>query len=65
MIRHKVVREKGKKAMNVDRFCKEHPEGRYILRLANHQMGVVNGKYYELYPCWEKATVYTYWEYKE
>jgi hypothetical protein len=63
MERHKVTREKGKKALNVEKFCKEHPEGKYILRLANHLMGVVNGEYYELYPSWEKAMVYTYWEY--
>lgn len=65
MVRHKVVREKGKKAMNVEQFCKEHPTGRYVLRMANHQMGIVDGEYYELYAGWEKATVYTYWEYVE
>ena len=63
MTKYKVVREKGKKALNVERFCKEHPTGRYILRLAGHLMGVVDGKYYELYAGWEDATVYTYWEY--
>ncbi|WP_405316514.1 hypothetical protein [Faecalibacillus faecis] len=61
MTRYKVSREKGKKALNVERFCKEHFTGKYILRLANHMMGVVDGKYYELYPGWEDATVYTYW----
>lgn len=64
MVRHKVTREKGKKAMSVAQFCKEHPEGKYILRLSHHHMGVVNGEYCELYPSWEKKTVYTYWEYK-
>lgn len=64
MIRFKVSREKGKKALNVEKFCNEHPKGKFILRLANHMMGVVDGEYCELYPGWEKSTVYTYWEYK-
>ena len=64
MIRHKVTREKGKRALFVEKFCKEHPTGKYILRLANHIRGVKDGKYYELYAGWENATVYTYWEYK-
>lgn len=62
MVRHKVVREKGKKALNVQKFCREHQEGKFILRLANHMMGVVDGKYYELYAGWEDSTVYTYYE---
>lgn len=61
--RYKVKRERGKKALNVERFCKEHPTGKYILRLAHHKMGIVNGEYYELVPGWEKSTVYTYWEF--
>ena len=65
MVRHKLKREKGKKAMNVERFCKEHPTGKYILQCAHHYMGVVDGKYLELYAGWERATVYTYWEYIE
>lgn len=63
MVRHKVTRQKGKKALSVETFCKEHPEGKYILRLAHHCMGIVNGEYYELYAGWEKRTVYTYYEY--
>ena len=65
MIRHRLKREKGKKAMNVETFCKEHPKGKYILSMAHHSMGIVDGKYYELYAGWENRTVYTYWEYKE
>ena len=61
--KHKVRREKGKKALNVETFCKEHPTGIYLPRLANHYIGIVNGKYYDLYPCWDKKTVYTYYEY--
>ena len=65
MIRHKVVRKKGEKAMNVEQFCKEHPTGKYILRLSHHMIGIVNGKYCELFAGWERRTIYTYWEYVE
>ena len=64
MTRCKLKREKGKKAMDVKRFCEEHPTGKYLLRCAHHYMGIVDGKYYELYAGWENATVYTYWEVK-
>lgn len=60
--RCKLTRQKGKKAMNVERFCKEHPTGRYVLRCAHHLMGVVDGLYWELLPGWEDSTVYTYYE---
>ena len=62
MKKHKVVREKGVKALNVERFCKEHPKGKYLLRLAHHLMGVVDGQYYELNPGWEKASIYSFYE---
>lgn len=61
--KHKVSRQKGRKALNVEAFCKEHPKGKYILRLAHHVIAVVDGRYYDLYPCWDKKTVYTYYEY--
>lgn len=61
--KHKVTRQKGRKALNVETFCKEHPTGKYIIRLAHHVIAVVDGKYYDIYPCWDKKTVYTYYEY--
>ena len=65
MKRHKVVRKKGVPALNVETFCKEHPQGKYILRLAHHLMGVVDGQYYELFPGWENRTIYYFYEVKE
>lgn len=35
---------KGKKRMTVERFCKEHPKGRYMISLSNHLCAVVDGK---------------------
>ena len=34
---------KGRKRLNVEAFCKKHPKGRYILRLAHHLCAVVDG----------------------
>lgn len=63
MIRYKLKREKGKKALDVKTFCKTHPTGKYILGMANHVVGVVDGLYYDLYPGLGDSTVYTYYEY--
>lgn len=37
----------GKKRMTTEDFCKSHPKGRYILRLANHLTAVVDGVNYD------------------
>ena len=56
-----VKREKGKKALNVETFCDEHPTGTYILRLASHLTSVVDGVCYDTwYP--QKQTIYKYWK---
>ena len=64
-VKHKVTRQKGKKALNVKTFCKEHTTGKYILRVAHHVLPVVDGKYYDIYSCWDNKTVYTYYECKD
>lgn len=61
--KHKVIRQRGKKALTVETFCKQYPHGSHILRLAHHVIAVVDGKYHDIYPCWDKKTVYTYYEY--
>lgn len=56
-----VKREKGKKAMTVESFIKEHPTGTYILRLAHHATAIVEGVCYDTwYP--QTDTVYRYFE---
>ena len=53
-------RIKGKKAMTVESFIKEHPTGTYILRLAHHLTTIVDGICYDTwYP--QSQTIYTYW----
>lgn len=55
-----VPRVKGKKATTVEQFCKDHPEGTFILRLAHHLTCVVDGVCYDTwYP--QDYTVYLYW----
>ena len=51
---------KGRKRMNVEKFCKEHPKGRYILALANHLQAVVNGKVLDTWYRGEKCVYKSY-----
>lgn len=53
---------KGEKCYKVEQFCKEHPKGKYILNMAHHEMAVIDGEYYDLYPGWETTRVYSYYE---
>lgn len=56
--------QKGMSAYNVLRFCKEHPSGKYVIRLARHVIGVVDGKIYDLHSGWLHSQVYTYYQLK-
>ena len=53
--------KKGEKSLTVQKFCHQHPTGRYILQTAHHNIAVVNGKYYDLYVS-DGEKVYKYWE---
>ncbi len=46
---------KGKKRMTAKDFAKSHHEGRYILRLANHECACVNGVLLDSWNCGEKV----------
>lgn len=52
--------EAGKKRMSVIDFCKAHPKGTYLLRVANHMVCVSDGKYYDVWDSGKKC-VYFYW----
>lgn len=60
-IKGHLKRQKGVKACTVAKFCKDHPKGTYIVRLAHHVMAVKDGQYHDIYACWDKSTVYTYY----
>lgn len=42
-----VSNRKGTKRPTVDEFAKAHPTGTYICNVANHEIAVVDGKYYD------------------
>ena len=44
---HGVSNKKGTKRPTVDSFAKDHPTGTYIVNVANHEVAVVDGKYYD------------------
>lgn len=52
---------KGSKRPTVKSFAKDHPQGTYIMRVANHLVTVQDGKYYDLWDSGE-CCVYGYWE---
>lgn len=52
--------EKGSKRPTVQSFAKEHPEGTYILRVANHIVAVSEGSYWDTWDSGYKS-VYGYY----
>lgn len=56
---------KGGSCYTVEQFCKNHRKGKYILTIAHHEMAVVDGKYYDIYSCWDSKRVYSYYELEE
>ena len=53
--------KKGSKRPTVDSFAKDHPNGSYILSVANHVVAVVDGKYYDTWDSGYKS-LYGYYE---
>jgi len=45
----------------VESFASSHKQGKYILRVAQHIVTVLDGKYYDTWDCGEKS-VYKYWK---
>lgn len=56
-----ISNKKGTKRPTVDSFAKNHKTGTYILNIANHEVAVVNGKYYDTWDCGDCA-LYGYFE---
>ncbi len=52
---------KGKPRMTGAEFCRKHPRGRFILRMANHVAAVKDG---QVYDTWDSTgrCVYAAWE---
>lgn len=56
--------QRGQKRMTAGEFCRQHPKGRFILRIANHLAGVVDGVLVDRWDCSRKC-VYKAWEVRE
>ena len=58
---HGVSNKRGAKRPTVDSFAKDHPEGSFICNIANHEVAVVDGKYYDT---WDSGicSLYGYFE---
>ena len=59
--RRKISVKKGSKRPTVLSFTKEHKEGVYVLRVANHVTVSKEGIYYDIWDCGDSC-VYSYWE---
>lgn len=58
---HGITNKKGSRRPTVDSFAKDHSEGAYILNLANHEVAVVDGKFYDTWDSGD-CCVYGYFE---
>ena len=53
--------KRGEKSVTVQKFCEKHKKGKYILSVANHEVAVVDGKYWDIWESHERK-VYKYYE---
>lgn len=56
-----ISNKRGTRRPTVEAFAKAHPDGTYILNLANHVVAVVNGKYYDTWDCGQ-CCLYGYYQ---
>lgn len=56
-----VSNKRGTKRPTVEEFAKKHPNGRYIVVVAQHVVAVVDGKYYDTWDSGYKS-LYGYYE---
>lgn len=57
---HGISNKKGTKRPTIESFTKEHPEGVYVLRVAQHAVASVNGHYYDSFDSGDYS-MYGYW----
>lgn len=53
--------KKGQTSLTVQGFCEKHRKGKYILTTANHDIAVVDGKYWDIHES-SGRKVYKYYE---
>ena len=59
-----ISNKKGTKRPTVQSFAKEHKEGIYFLRVANHVVSVVDGYFYDTWDSGD-CSLYGYWSKEE
>lgn len=59
-----ISNKKGTVRPTVESFAAKHPEGVYILNVANHEVACVDGKYYDTWDCGRKS-LYGYYTLNE
>lgn len=47
---------------NVEMFCAEHPNGRYILAISGHVVAAINGYYYDTWNSGGEVPVYCWYK---
>jgi hypothetical protein len=60
----KLVPDDGIGDYTVEDFCRDHPEGCFLLTLQNHVVAVESGKYFDTFDCGRETPIY-YWSRKE
>lgn len=43
-------------------FCKDHPEGTFLLATGSHVVAVVDGDYYDAWDSGDKVPIYYFWK---
>ena len=56
-----ISNRKGTRRPTVDEFAKDHPHGIYICNVANHEVTIVDGRYYDTWDSGE-CSMYGYFE---
>lgn len=56
-----ISNKKGQKRPTVDSFAKDHPTGIYIANVANHEVAIVDGQYYDTWDSGE-CSMYGYFK---
>lgn len=50
-----ISNKRGSRRPTVDSFARDHKQGTYICNVANHEVAVVDGKYYDTWDSGEKS----------
>ena len=56
----KIVPDECPVCYSVKDFCREYPEGTYILALDSHVVAIINGDYYDTWDSGNESPIY-YW----